>query len=282
MPGAPSSSSASAARYSVLRPPRPPPSPSTTRVSPPDRIAVRSPDLRSLLSRAARARGRALALRRRDRRRAARRDTLLARGSARPPRAPSPPSRSGARCRRANVGIAGLRRLPLRVAQDRCKLARAPDSDTSRGSRSASACVVGSGTVGPDAIAPTSSPGTSEITNVATGFGCATAASRPPFKRDRCLRTQLISRMSAPWRIKKFAAARFCSNVSDGQRLRRERRAAARDQAAQRLAGAQLRRELEQPRAGREARAVGRRMAGLDDLDTAALLARLRARGRSA
>jgi hypothetical protein len=55
-------------------------------------------------------------------------------------------------------------------------------------------------------------------------------------------------------------------------RLRRERRAAARDQAHERLVGAKLRRELEQPGAGREARAVRRWMARLDDLDAAGLL----------
>jgi hypothetical protein len=42
----------------------------------------------------------------------------------------------------------------------------------------------------------------SEITNVITRVGCAAAASRPPLSFDKCLRTQLISRMSAPARIK--------------------------------------------------------------------------------
>ena len=62
----------------------------------------------------------------------------------------------------------------------------------------ASAKVVGSGTVGPDAMAEGSSPGTSEISSVTTLAGAAAAASRPPLMADKCLRTQFISSMRAP------------------------------------------------------------------------------------
>ena len=50
---------------------------------------------------------------------------------------------------------------------------------------SASAQVVGSGTVGPDAMSIGSSPGTSEISSVTTLAGWQAAASRPPLMADR-------------------------------------------------------------------------------------------------
>jgi hypothetical protein len=62
----------------------------------------------------------------------------------------------------------------------------------------ASAKVVGSGTVGPEAITPGSSPGTSLMASVTTRAGCAAAASRPPAKALRCLRMQFISWIEAP------------------------------------------------------------------------------------
>ncbi len=62
----------------------------------------------------------------------------------------------------------------------------------------ASAKVVGSGTVGPEAITAGSSPGTSLIASVTTRAGLAAAASLPPLMAERCLRTQFISEMFAP------------------------------------------------------------------------------------
>ena len=61
------------------------------------------------------------------------------------------------------------------------------------GGLSAAAEVVGSGTVGPDAITDGSSPGTSEIISETTGAGAAAIASLPPLIADRCLRTVFIS-----------------------------------------------------------------------------------------
>ena len=58
--------------------------------------------------------------------------------------------------------------------------------------------VLGSGTVGPEAITAGSSPGTSLIARVTTRAGRAAAASRPPLMAERCLRTQFISEMFAP------------------------------------------------------------------------------------
>ena len=62
----------------------------------------------------------------------------------------------------------------------------------------ASAEVVGSATVGPEAITQGSSPGTSEIMRVTTRAGAAAAASLPPLIADKCRRTQFISEMVAP------------------------------------------------------------------------------------
>ena len=57
----------------------------------------------------------------------------------------------------------------------------------------ASAKVVGSGVVGPDAITARSSPTTSEIASVWTVAGAHASANRPPLMAERCLRTVLIS-----------------------------------------------------------------------------------------
>ena len=65
---------------------------------------------------------------------------------------------------------------------------------------SASAKVVGSGTVGPEPITAGSSPGTSEIRRLTTRAGWQAAPRRPPLMAERCLRTQLISSMAAPER----------------------------------------------------------------------------------
>ncbi len=62
----------------------------------------------------------------------------------------------------------------------------------------ASASVVVSATVGPDAITERSSPGTSEMMSVTTRAGAAEMASLPPLIAERCLRTAFISSMRAP------------------------------------------------------------------------------------
>ena len=56
----------------------------------------------------------------------------------------------------------------------------------------ASPKVLGSGTVGPDAITAGSSWGTSEIARVIKVAGAHDSASLPPLIADRCLRTVLI------------------------------------------------------------------------------------------
>ena len=61
----------------------------------------------------------------------------------------------------------------------------------------ASSMVVGSGAQGPDAMCVGSSPTTSEMMSATTGAREA-AARRPPAIADRCLRTVLISWISAP------------------------------------------------------------------------------------
>jgi hypothetical protein len=61
-----------------------------------------------------------------------------------------------------------------------------------------SASVLGSATVGPEAMAAGSSPGMSLIAKVTTRAGRAASARRPPLMRERCLRTAFISTMLAP------------------------------------------------------------------------------------
>ena len=63
---------------------------------------------------------------------------------------------------------------------------------------SASAQVVGSATVGPEAMSIGSSPGTSEISSVSTRAGWQAAARRPPLIAERWRRTQFISVIVAP------------------------------------------------------------------------------------
>ncbi len=58
--------------------------------------------------------------------------------------------------------------------------------------------VLASAAVGPEAMTDRSSPGTSEITRLTTAAPPAASASLPPLIADRCLRTQLISRIVAP------------------------------------------------------------------------------------
>ena len=67
----------------------------------------------------------------------------------------------------------------------------------SRTALSASANVVGSPYVAPEATTAGSSPGTSDMSRAAASHE-APAASLPPLMRDRCFLTQLISEMGAP------------------------------------------------------------------------------------
>src|SRR3546814_1330024 len=81
----------------------------------------------------------------------------------------------------------------------------------------ASAKLVGSATVGPEAITAGSSPGTSEISRLTTRAGAAAAARRPPLMAERCLRRQFISSMAAPER----SSARSEEHTSELQSLLR-------------------------------------------------------------
>ena len=79
---------------------------------------------------------------------------------------------------------------------------------------SASAQVVGSGTVGPLPMVAGESPGTSLTSSVTTRAGALIAARRPPLIADRCLRTQFISSIAAPLFSKARLKARFSSSVT--------------------------------------------------------------------
>ena len=74
------------------------------------------------------------------------------------------------------AGLAGGRRSPAPASMPIAREDRAAHRRS----------VVGSATVGPEAITAGSSPGTSEISSVTTRAGCAAAASRPPLIADRC------------------------------------------------------------------------------------------------
>ena len=78
----------------------------------------------------------------------------------------------------------------------------------------ASASVVGSGTVGPDAIADGSSCGTSEIASVTISARWPARASLPPLIRDRCLRTTFISPIGAPERSSARLTCCFCAKLT--------------------------------------------------------------------
>src|SRR5438309_9480403 len=69
----------------------------------------------------------------------------------------------------------------------------------------ASATVVGSGSVGPDASADSYPAGTSVMARDSFIEAAASAANRPPFTADKCFRTALISAIEAP----QFTSRRF-------------------------------------------------------------------------
>src|SRR5712664_1014037 len=78
--------------------------------------------------------------------------------------------------------------------------------------RFASATVVGSGSVGPDASADSIPAGTSLTASVTFVALCAATASRPPFPAEMCFRTVLIASIEAP----QLTSARciFCTSSS--------------------------------------------------------------------
>ncbi len=92
---------------------------------------------------------------------------------------------------------------------------------------SASAEVVGSATVGPEAITQGSSPGTSEIIRVTTRAGAAAAASLPPLIADKCRRTQFISEIVAPLFRSALLIACLSASVTPSAGKSEKRRAAA-------------------------------------------------------
>ena len=113
---------------------------------------------------------------------------------------------------------------------------------------SASANVVGSGTVGPEAITAGSSPGTSEMTSVTTCAGAQAAASRPPLIADRCLRTQFISAMLAPALEQRLVDRLLVARASARGGQRQQRGSAAGDQAQHQVVGGEPAHAIEDAR----------------------------------
>ena len=219
MPGWPSSATASASRNSALRPPRPPPR-TVTVVSPPERstqggspIDPTSPPKRATwraIPACTCATSRASPSIESPRITGA---TPAARATSAAARSASCAVASMITSLRANRGSPGFGVSSF--AARRCSITACGSSIPYFASTaSASANVVGSGTVGPDAITDGSSPGTSEIASVTTRAGAAAAASRPPLIAERCLRTQFISVMFAP----DFSSARFTACLSSSVR----------------------------------------------------------------
>ena len=87
---------------------------------------------------------------------------------------------------------------------------------------SASAQVVGSGSVGPDATLAGSLPGTSEISKVNTLAGWQAAARRPPLIDERCRRRQFMSLMVTPisisWRMMSWASSKVTPGAGSASR----------------------------------------------------------------
>ena len=84
--------------------------------------------------------------------------------------------------------------------------------------RLASATVVGSGRVGPDASADRFPTGTSLTASVTFVALCAAAASRPPFTAEMCFRTELIASIGAPQVTSARCICCTSSSVCDGSR----------------------------------------------------------------
>ena len=101
-------------------------------------------------------------------------------------------------CVAGEARVAGLGRFEGAALEARRAPPPAARCRSARRIASASAQVLGSGTVGPLAMTSGASPGTSLISSVTTRAGAHGAASRPPLIADRCLRTQFISSIAAP------------------------------------------------------------------------------------
>ena len=80
----------------------------------------------------------------------------------------------------------------------------------------ASRKVDGSGAAGPEPITSGLSPITSETSSASTFAGHARRASRPPLIADKCLRTALISWMSAPHASSSRVTSCFSASVIGG------------------------------------------------------------------
>ena len=174
-----------------------------------------------------------------------------------------------ARARRGSPGLgvscgrAGAARGPgAQVAPRRARAA--PRRDARRVS-SAWANVVGSATVGPEAITDGSSPGTSETSSATTGAGQAASARRPPFMDDRCLRTQLTAAMGAPLRSSAAETSRSSASSRPGRGQGEQRRAAARDQAEHEVVLGQARDRGDDASRRVTTCLVGHWVGGLDD-----------------
>ena len=234
MPEVSLSRPASASAYSWLGPPRPLPR-TVTVSSPPDRIAMRLPSARASQREPGVIGGDAARLALEV---GAEIDDLVAgvpchldRGLERGLR-----PRDQLELRARKGGIAGLAAFVCGVverAADGVVDLKAVFRDEAR----ASASVVGSGTVGPEAIAEGSSCGTSEIASVTISARFPARASRPPLIRDRCLRTVLTSPIGAPERNSARVTCCFCAKDTPVDRRDPVGGAAARQQHQQQIVG---------------------------------------------
>ena len=136
--------------------------------------------------------------------------------------------------------------------------------------RRASAKVVGSGTVGPEAITEGSSPGTSLMRYVTTRAGWAAAARRPPFTAERCLRTQFISAIVAPLRSRAAFTARLSSSETPSAGSASSAEPPPEMRQMSRSSAVEAAGQLEDAAGRRAAGRVRHRVRGLDDLDALA------------
>ena len=198
--GVPSAAWARASRNSVLRPPRPGARRRVTVVSPPDSSTTgrgkgRS---RSAISRAIAAWTRPTS--RASPSMASERITAGTPSAAAHAAAASSESRAEAMTRTsfpAKTGSAGSGAAPASPSSQ-AATGGGRSIRQSRASRRASARLVRSGTVGPEATCAGSSPGTSETMSETTRAGCASAARRPPLIPETCLRIAFMTEIGAP------------------------------------------------------------------------------------
>ena len=195
-----------------------------------------------------------------------------ARLARRPPRRLRAPSaawrRSASRCR-ARRGIAGLDAFAAAAFQDvrrrrRQRDAVAPDD------ASASAQVVGSATVGPEAMSIGSSPGTSERSSVTT-LGRMASGREAPALDGRKMAAHAVHLADARARLQQRAVDRLLvveRQVS--QRGDEQRRAAAGNEAQHEIVAAESRHRIEHAPRGGDARGIRHRVRRFDDLDSLA------------